>query len=287
MGGVDVTAAQIARARLFDASDSAALEAANALDEAAAYSGGIGDAVVVSSGTVERAVEDNLAARPMPYGLSSWEVAEGPGRPRPHGRGRSAGRAEPADDRWSARGAREVGDHHRRVTRPGTASVTSMTRVEPLDPSRHDRSQFVSGEPMLDDWIRRFAGQAARRDGARTYVVCDGPRVIGYYSVCAFQVERDVAPPWTRIGGHPVPAILLARLAVDQVGSGTRLGQWLCSMRCRSPHPSLSGSAPASWWCHALHEQAATFALRLPVSTASEPVSQRTLRPPRCQGVRR
>jgi hypothetical protein len=79
MGGVDVTAAQIARARLFDASDSAALEAANALDEAAAYSGGIGDAVVVSSGTVERAVEDNLAARPMPYGLSSWAVARGTG----------------------------------------------------------------------------------------------------------------------------------------------------------------------------------------------------------------
>ena len=74
-----MTAAQIARARLFDASDSAALEAANALDEAAAYSGGIGDAVVVSNGTVERAVEDNLAARPMPYGISSWEVAGGTG----------------------------------------------------------------------------------------------------------------------------------------------------------------------------------------------------------------
>jgi len=79
LGGVDVTAAQIARARLFDASDSAALEAANALDEAAAYSGGIGDAVVVSSSTVERAVEDNLAARPMPYGISSWEVVGGTG----------------------------------------------------------------------------------------------------------------------------------------------------------------------------------------------------------------
>jgi Putative Flp pilus-assembly TadE/G-like len=79
MGGVDVTAAQIARARLFDASDAAALEAANALDEAAAYSGGIGDAVVVSNGTVERAVEDSLAARPMPYGISSWEVVRGTG----------------------------------------------------------------------------------------------------------------------------------------------------------------------------------------------------------------
>lgn len=79
MGGVDVTAAQIARARLFDASDAAALEAANALDEAAAYSGGIGDAVVVSNATVDRAVADNLSARPLPNGLSAWTIAEGTG----------------------------------------------------------------------------------------------------------------------------------------------------------------------------------------------------------------
>jgi Flp pilus assembly protein TadG len=79
LGGVDVTAAQIARARLLDAADAAALEAANALDEAAAYSGGIGDAVVVSNATVERAVAGNLAARPMPNGLSAWSIAEGTG----------------------------------------------------------------------------------------------------------------------------------------------------------------------------------------------------------------
>jgi hypothetical protein len=79
LGGVDVTAAQIARARLLDASDSAALDAANALDEASAYSGGIGDSVVVSNGTIERAVEDNLAARPMPYGISGWRMVQGTG----------------------------------------------------------------------------------------------------------------------------------------------------------------------------------------------------------------
>lgn len=79
LGGVDVTAAQIARARLFDASDAAALEAANALDEAAAYSGGIGEAVVVSNATVERAVAGNLAARPLPNGLSAWTIAQGTG----------------------------------------------------------------------------------------------------------------------------------------------------------------------------------------------------------------
>ena len=79
LGGVDVTAAQIARARLLDASDSAALEAANALDEASAYGGGIGDSVVVSDVTVERAVEDNLGARPIPYGISGWRIAQGTG----------------------------------------------------------------------------------------------------------------------------------------------------------------------------------------------------------------
>jgi hypothetical protein len=79
LGGVDVTAAQIARARLLDASDSAALEAANALDEASAYSGGIGDSVVVSNRTVERAVEGNLAARPMPHGITGWRTAQGTG----------------------------------------------------------------------------------------------------------------------------------------------------------------------------------------------------------------
>jgi Flp pilus assembly protein TadG len=78
-GGIDVTAAQIARARLFDASDSAALEAANSLDEAAAYAGGLGEAVVVSNATVERAVENNLAARPMPNGVSGWTIAAGTG----------------------------------------------------------------------------------------------------------------------------------------------------------------------------------------------------------------
>lgn len=79
LGGVDVTAAQIARTRLLDASDSAALDAANALDEAAAYSGGIGSSIVVSNSTVERAVADNLAARPRPYGISSWQIGSGTG----------------------------------------------------------------------------------------------------------------------------------------------------------------------------------------------------------------
>lgn len=79
LGGVDVTAAQIARARLLDASDSAALEAANALDEAAAYGGGIGSSIVVSDATVRSAAQASLAARPRPDGITAWNVGPGTG----------------------------------------------------------------------------------------------------------------------------------------------------------------------------------------------------------------
>ncbi len=79
LGGIDVTAAQIARTRLLDASDSAALDASNALDEGAAYAGGIGSSVVVSNSTVERAAAANLSRRPLPYGITSWRTSGGTG----------------------------------------------------------------------------------------------------------------------------------------------------------------------------------------------------------------
>ncbi len=79
LGGVDVTAAQIARTRLLDASDSAALDASNALDEGAAYAGGIGSSVVVSNSTVERAAAANLSRRPLPYAITSWRTSGGTG----------------------------------------------------------------------------------------------------------------------------------------------------------------------------------------------------------------
>ena len=45
--------------------------------------------------------------------------------------------------------------------------MTSWPPITPLDHTKHDRSHFRSGEPALDDWIGRFAGQAARRINLR------------------------------------------------------------------------------------------------------------------------
>jgi len=79
LGGIDVTAAQIARTRLLDAADAAALDAADALDEPGAYGNGLASSVPVSNATVQEGAASNLATRPRPSGISSWTTALGTG----------------------------------------------------------------------------------------------------------------------------------------------------------------------------------------------------------------
>lgn len=81
LGGIDATAAQLARTRLLDAADAAALDAADAIDEQQAYTQGIGTSVTVSDATVASAASANLASTPRPQGVSSWRVAPGTGTP--------------------------------------------------------------------------------------------------------------------------------------------------------------------------------------------------------------
>lgn len=84
VGGIDVTAAQLARVRLVDATDAAALDAADALDEAGAYQHGITTAVTVTDATVRDAAVAYLARRPRPDGIRAWAVAPGTGSPDGH-----------------------------------------------------------------------------------------------------------------------------------------------------------------------------------------------------------
>lgn len=81
VGGVDVTAVQLARARLLDAADGAALDAADSLDEPGAYGRGFDDAVRLTDATVRQAAAGYLAAQPKPTGVSSWGIVGGTGAP--------------------------------------------------------------------------------------------------------------------------------------------------------------------------------------------------------------
>jgi len=104
--------------------------------------------------------------------------------------------------------------------------LTELRRPAALDTRQYDRSQFDCGEPALDDWLRRYAGQNRRRDTAATWVIADADdRVAAYASIAMTGIDRSVAPAGlAKQAPDPVPALLLGRLAVDRHHSGRGVG---------------------------------------------------------------
>lgn len=79
----------------------------------------------------------------------------------------------------------------------------------------HDFSEFDSGVPALDEWLKRRA--LANEDGgaSRTYVLCAAGRVIAYYALAMGDVALQTA------------VMVLGRLAVDKAYQGRGLGRAL------------------------------------------------------------
>ena len=63
-----------------------------------------------------------------------------------------------------------------------TRGADEISAPEHLTPE-HDVAAFDSGIPALDDWLKRRALANEETGGSRTYVVCAGGRVVGYYAL--------------------------------------------------------------------------------------------------------
>lgn len=88
----------------------------------------------------------------------------------------------------------------------------------------HDLGDFDCGAPALNDWLRERALKNESRF-SRTYVVCEGNKVVGYFCILAGSVERSTAPGKVRRNAPDViPVSVLGRLAVDRRYSGRGLG---------------------------------------------------------------
>lgn len=102
--------------------------------------------------------------------------------------------------------------------------------AEPLT-ADHAVSSFDCGVESLDLWLRRHALQASSSGSARTHVISDNEhgRVVGYHAMAAASISPAEATPRAAKGmpRHPVPAVLLARLAVHTDLQGRGLGAWL------------------------------------------------------------
>lgn len=85
---------------------------------------------------------------------------------------------------------------------------------------------FDCGVEPLNVFLRRHALQNQRNNSARTFVVTQENRVVGFYSLCAASVSFEAAPERVRKGlaRHEIPLVLLARLGVDRSVQGQGLG---------------------------------------------------------------
>ena len=107
------------------------------------------------------------------------------------------------------------------------AAEAELTAPTPLA-SDHDLEPFASGVGPLDDWLKERARANEAAGASRTYVVCQGRQVVGYYSLAAGSVLHETATGRVRRNmPNPVPAALLARLAIDQRWQGRGLGSAL------------------------------------------------------------
>lgn len=79
MGGVDVTAIQLARVQLIDAADAAALDAADAADPAAVYRAGVGQQVMLSDAGVRADAAASLSRQKRPGQITGWGLVGGTG----------------------------------------------------------------------------------------------------------------------------------------------------------------------------------------------------------------
>ena len=103
-------------------------------------------------------------------------------------------------------------------------------QIERLTAS-HDRSSFCCGKPILDNFLQKLATQYERKGFAVTYVAVSQAdnKVHGYYSLSVSKLRGESLPEEVRrkLPRHPLPTVLLSRLAVDQRAKGQRLGETL------------------------------------------------------------
>jgi GNAT superfamily N-acetyltransferase len=101
---------------------------------------------------------------------------------------------------------------------------------QPLD-NEHRINGFDCGVGSLDVWLVKHARAAVGAGSARTYVVIDAEqdRVVGYHALSVASIEHGEATDRAQKGmpRNPIPAMLLARLAVDKTAQGKGVGAFL------------------------------------------------------------
>ncbi|MBX9601602.1 MAG: GNAT family N-acetyltransferase [Bryobacteraceae bacterium] len=153
--------------------------------------------------------------------------------------------------------------------------VSTLSSPAPLGES-HDLDEFDSGEPSLNEWLRRRARSNQVSGATRTYVVCEqNSRVVAYYSLASGVITGAAAPGrFRRNMPDPIPVAVLARLAVHRERQGKGLGRGLFRDAARRVASAAELIGIRGIIVHAISEEARRFYLSLGFTCSSrEPMT--------------
>lgn len=131
--------------------------------------------------------------------------------------------------------------------------------------AKHDRSAFACGVDSLDRYLKRQAGQDAKRRIATVYVLVrvDEPAVVaGFYTLSATTVVLSDLPPGVakRLPRYPlIPATLIGRLAVARGFQGQNLGEHLLMDALKRSFEASKRVASFAVVVHAVDHSARAF----------------------------
>lgn len=144
------------------------------------------------------------------------------------------------------------------MTPGGTRRKSRLSPPVPLN-ADHDLAEFDCGEPALDDWLKHRALRNESRF-SRTYVACEGNRVVAYYCISAGAVERAASPGKLRRNApDSIPVSIIGRLAVSRTHAGRGLGADLFADALRRIALASQSIGIAAVLVHAKDEKAKRF----------------------------
>lgn len=138
--------------------------------------------------------------------------------------------------------------------------MNAARRVEKLRP-HHAIEGFDCGREELNRYLLRFAWANQQAGAAQTYLGLVGDTVIGYGTLAVGHITREEAPERLTKGlaRHPVPVMLLARLAVGLSSQGQGAGKALLRDAMHRTIQAADIAGIRAFAVHAKDEEAKRF----------------------------
>jgi GNAT superfamily N-acetyltransferase len=138
--------------------------------------------------------------------------------------------------------------------------MNPLLRIEKLQRT-HNVEGFDCGQEALNRFLIRYALQNQQAGASQTYLALSADEVIGFYTLVVGQVDYADAPARLTKGlaRHPVPIMLLARLATAVAWHGKGIGSGLLKDAMLRTLQAADIAGIRAFAVHAKDEQARAF----------------------------